>query len=93
MEGGIPIKLETRSYDKYTLPVSPLDLCLGYFAASCIKVQEEQESEEVDVEALSFALTSLLDDYDSIYCMEFQELYQLLEVRGVFCLWSSNVSL
>ena len=83
MEGNIPTKLDSRSSDKYALPVSPLDVCLGYFATSCLKPTEEPDI-ETDVEAMSFVLTSLLDDYDSIYCLNFQQLFQLLMVRFLY---------
>ena len=81
MEGDIPIKLDIRYYNKYGLPVSPFDVCVGYFAASCLKCPEDPLNLDTDIEALSFVLTALLDDYDSIYCLGFHELLSLLDVR------------
>ena len=87
MEGDIPIKIGLRSSDKYSLPVSPLDVCLGYFANSCLKCTEHPVNVDTDIEALSFVLTTLLDEYDSIYCLEFHQLFRMIQVC-FFCIVS-----
>lgn len=81
MEGDIPIRLDIRSFNKYGLPVSPLDVCVGYFAKLCLKCPEDPLNLDTDIEVLSFVLTALLNDYDSIYCLEFDKLLRLLHVR------------
>jgi hypothetical protein len=81
MEGNLPTKIETPMGDKFALSLSPLDICLGYFAISCVETETEEDSLDQDsTEAVCFALTALLKDYESIYCYEFEQFYGILKV-------------
>jgi hypothetical protein len=80
MDGKIPLRLNPRIEDKFTLSVSPLDICLGHWAIFCLGEVEDVEDELEGVEAISFALTALLNDYQSIYCLSFQEFSSLFQV-------------
>jgi hypothetical protein len=80
MDGKIPLRLNARIEDKFTLSVSPLDICLGYWAKFCLEEVDVEEEELEELEAISFAVTALLNDYESVYCHSFQEFCRLFQV-------------
>lgn len=92
MDGNIPLRLNARIEDKFTLSVSPLDICLCYWAKFCLGEIEDVEDELEEVEAISFALTALLNDYQSIYCHSFQEFSRLFQVRWCSLTVYANMS-